>query len=240
MESVTRRYLLRAALAVPGLAGLGWAAGHCGQRAGSSDPPRAGPSTGVCARCGRSGHTMLDRSCPTTRERSDGGGPSRLPQGRGRGRGGGGRHAGRVAAMRRGARPRAVEDRRSVVPHHLLPQLHRLVRPLASSATGGSSRSAGRRLPRRGLQPPRLHEGPLVPPAALRRGPDRDAAHPHRQRGSGEFRAASWNEALDRSPTASSGSAERHGWDSIHVFGQVRDRATSRRAPTTAPARCSG
>lgn len=64
MESVTRRYLLRAALAVPGLAGLGWAAGHLRSTGGILRPASRGSSTGVCARCGRSGHTMLDRSCP--------------------------------------------------------------------------------------------------------------------------------------------------------------------------------
>ncbi|MCL4292566.1 MAG: hypothetical protein KJ056_05995 [Acidimicrobiia bacterium] len=64
MESVTRRYLLRATLAVPGLAGLGWAAGRLQSTGGILRPPGRGSSTDACARCGRGGHTMLDRSCP--------------------------------------------------------------------------------------------------------------------------------------------------------------------------------
>lgn len=40
-------------------------------------------------------------------------------------------------------------------------------------------------------------------------------------RGSGEFRAATWDEALDRVAEGLRRVGERHGWDSIHVFGQV-------------------
>ncbi len=65
MESVTRRHLLTAALAVPGLAGLGWAAGRLQSKGSSLRPSGRGTSTGACARCGRSGHTMLDPTCPS-------------------------------------------------------------------------------------------------------------------------------------------------------------------------------
>lgn len=64
MESVTRRYLLRAALAVPGLAGMGWAVGRMQSAGGVLRPAARGASTDLCARCGRGGHTMLDPSCP--------------------------------------------------------------------------------------------------------------------------------------------------------------------------------
>lgn len=40
-------------------------------------------------------------------------------------------------------------------------------------------------------------------------------------RGSGELREASWDEALDRVADGLREIGERHGWDSIHVFGQV-------------------
>ncbi|HEX6128239.1 MAG TPA: molybdopterin-dependent oxidoreductase [Candidatus Limnocylindria bacterium] len=41
------------------------------------------------------------------------------------------------------------------------------------------------------------------------------------ERGSGEFREASWDEVLDRIATDMRRIGERWGWDSIHVFGQV-------------------
>ena len=41
------------------------------------------------------------------------------------------------------------------------------------------------------------------------------------ERGSGEFREASWEEALDLIADQMSAIGEQHGWDSIHVFGQV-------------------
>jgi anaerobic selenocysteine-containing dehydrogenase len=41
------------------------------------------------------------------------------------------------------------------------------------------------------------------------------------RRGSGEFREASWDEALDRIAAGMKAIGERWGWDSIHVFGQV-------------------
>ncbi len=41
------------------------------------------------------------------------------------------------------------------------------------------------------------------------------------ERGSGHFRKASWSEALDRVADGFKEIGERHGWDSIHVFGQV-------------------
>jgi anaerobic selenocysteine-containing dehydrogenase len=40
-------------------------------------------------------------------------------------------------------------------------------------------------------------------------------------RGAGEFREASWEEALDRIASELKQIGETHGWDSIHVFGQV-------------------
>lgn len=40
-------------------------------------------------------------------------------------------------------------------------------------------------------------------------------------RGSGEFREATWEEALDRAADGLRAIGERHGWDAIHVFGQV-------------------
>jgi anaerobic selenocysteine-containing dehydrogenase len=41
------------------------------------------------------------------------------------------------------------------------------------------------------------------------------------ERGSGEFREASWEEALDLIAEQMTKIGDRHGWDSIHVFGQV-------------------
>jgi anaerobic selenocysteine-containing dehydrogenase len=41
------------------------------------------------------------------------------------------------------------------------------------------------------------------------------------ERGSGEFREATWDEALDLVAQKMSDIGEQHGWDSIHVFGQV-------------------
>ncbi|HEX8939770.1 MAG TPA: molybdopterin-dependent oxidoreductase [Candidatus Limnocylindrales bacterium] len=41
------------------------------------------------------------------------------------------------------------------------------------------------------------------------------------ERGSGEFREASWDEALDLVATRLAAIGEQFGWDSIHVFGQV-------------------
>lgn len=41
------------------------------------------------------------------------------------------------------------------------------------------------------------------------------------ERGSGSFRQASWEEALDRVASGLQGIGERWGWDSVHVFGQV-------------------
>jgi anaerobic selenocysteine-containing dehydrogenase len=40
-------------------------------------------------------------------------------------------------------------------------------------------------------------------------------------RGSGEFRPATWDEALDRIAGDLTRVGETHGWDSVHVFGQV-------------------
>jgi anaerobic selenocysteine-containing dehydrogenase len=40
-------------------------------------------------------------------------------------------------------------------------------------------------------------------------------------RGSGEFREASWDEALERVTEGMKAIGERWGWDAIHVFGQV-------------------
>lgn len=41
------------------------------------------------------------------------------------------------------------------------------------------------------------------------------------ERGSGQFREATWDEVLDRIATELKRIGETHGWDSIHVFGQV-------------------
>jgi anaerobic selenocysteine-containing dehydrogenase len=41
------------------------------------------------------------------------------------------------------------------------------------------------------------------------------------ERGSGEFREATWDEALDRIASGLKAIGEQWGWDSIHVFGQV-------------------
>ncbi len=41
------------------------------------------------------------------------------------------------------------------------------------------------------------------------------------ERGSGEFREATWDEALDRIAAGLKAIGEKWGWDSIHVFGQV-------------------
>ncbi|HEX6418682.1 MAG TPA: molybdopterin-dependent oxidoreductase [Acidimicrobiales bacterium] len=41
------------------------------------------------------------------------------------------------------------------------------------------------------------------------------------ERGSGEFREATWEEALDRVAEGFRAIGERWGWDAIHVFGQV-------------------
>lgn len=41
------------------------------------------------------------------------------------------------------------------------------------------------------------------------------------ERGSGEFREASWDEALDLIAEKMTAIGDEHGWDSIHVFGQV-------------------
>ena len=41
------------------------------------------------------------------------------------------------------------------------------------------------------------------------------------ERGSGEFREATWDEVLDQIATGFKAIGERWGWDSIHVFGQV-------------------
>jgi anaerobic selenocysteine-containing dehydrogenase len=41
------------------------------------------------------------------------------------------------------------------------------------------------------------------------------------ERGSGEFREATWDEALDKVATGMRAIGEKWGWDSIHVFGQV-------------------
>jgi|CXWL01.1.fsa_nt_gi anaerobic selenocysteine-containing dehydrogenase len=41
------------------------------------------------------------------------------------------------------------------------------------------------------------------------------------ERGSGEFRQASWEEALDHIAAKMKAIGEQHGWDSFHVFGQV-------------------
>ena len=41
------------------------------------------------------------------------------------------------------------------------------------------------------------------------------------ERGSGEFREATWDEVLDRVAGEFKRIGETHGWDSIHVFGQV-------------------
>jgi anaerobic selenocysteine-containing dehydrogenase len=41
------------------------------------------------------------------------------------------------------------------------------------------------------------------------------------ERGSGQFREATWEEALDKVAEGFKAIGERHGWDAIHVFGQV-------------------
>ncbi|MFA5891886.1 MAG: molybdopterin-dependent oxidoreductase [Actinomycetota bacterium] len=41
------------------------------------------------------------------------------------------------------------------------------------------------------------------------------------ERGSGEFREASWDEVLDHIAAELTKVGDKHGWDSIHVFGQV-------------------
>ena len=41
------------------------------------------------------------------------------------------------------------------------------------------------------------------------------------ERGSGEFREATWEEALDLIAEKMTAIGDEHGWDSIHVFGQV-------------------
>jgi anaerobic selenocysteine-containing dehydrogenase len=41
------------------------------------------------------------------------------------------------------------------------------------------------------------------------------------ERGSGEFREATWDEALDKVAEGFKAIGERYGWDAIHVFGQV-------------------
>ncbi|HEU5205711.1 MAG TPA: molybdopterin-dependent oxidoreductase, partial [Candidatus Limnocylindrales bacterium] len=41
------------------------------------------------------------------------------------------------------------------------------------------------------------------------------------ERGSGEFREATWDEVLDQIAAGFKDIGERWGWDSIHVFGQV-------------------
>lgn len=41
------------------------------------------------------------------------------------------------------------------------------------------------------------------------------------ERGSGEFREATWEEALDTIAEKMTAIGDEHGWDSIHVFGQV-------------------
>ncbi|HEY6057304.1 MAG TPA: molybdopterin-dependent oxidoreductase, partial [Candidatus Limnocylindrales bacterium] len=59
--------------------------------------------------------------------------------------------------------------------------------------------------------------------ATLVHGPDR-ILHPlirTGERGSGEFREASWDEVLDHVAGELKRIGETYGWDSIHVFGQV-------------------
>ena len=41
------------------------------------------------------------------------------------------------------------------------------------------------------------------------------------ERGSGQFREATWDEALDKVAEGFKAIGERYGWDAIHVFGQV-------------------
>ena len=92
------------------------------------------------------------------------------------------------------------------------------------------------------VQPARLHEGPLVPSTSIH-GPDRILTPLIRtgERGSGEFREATWDEVLDRI----AGELERIGETlglglDPRLRPGARLRATSRRAPTTAPARALG
>ena len=108
-------------------------------------------------------------------------------------------------------------------PHHVLAQLHGQLRParLRPRRRRGQD-PAGRRLPGRRVQPARLHEGPLLPQPGLRRGPDHEAADPHRR---ARLRRVPRGD-LGRGPGQGRGrparrSARQWGWDSIHVFGQV-------------------
>lgn len=64
MEAPTRRSVLRVALAIPGALGLGWAAGRMRSGARVLRPAAAGTSSGRCARCGGTDHTMLSPRCP--------------------------------------------------------------------------------------------------------------------------------------------------------------------------------
>lgn len=64
MEAPTRRSVLGAVLAIPGALALGWAAGRWRGGVAALRPAAAGTSSGRCARCGGTDHTMLSARCP--------------------------------------------------------------------------------------------------------------------------------------------------------------------------------
>jgi len=66
-----------------------------------------------------------------------------------------------------------------------------------------------------------LHEGAFLPPAGLQPGPDHDPLIRTGERGSGEFREATWEEALDHVAGELKRIGGSYGYESIHVFGQV-------------------
>ncbi len=207
-------------------------------------PDAAGTSAGRCAHCGSATHATLSPACDV------GAVPRRALQSeawrRAAGRAAHEDHPppvprGRRACRReggRGRRARSANDRRlgrqgrgAPLPagrpggaHHLLPELHRVLRAAGLRARRQRGQGpAGGRLPGERVQPARLHEGHLLPPADPRPRPHPDAARADRaSAGSGEFREAT----LGRGPRAhrrrsSSASATSGAGTSVHVFSQV-------------------
>ena len=250
---IPRRTLLATAIAIPGLVMARQAATLLGEAAAGATrgarPGASGTSATRCALCGSPDHAMLDPRCPrpaprrrclrwasiaAPSSRAPRPGPPRAPW------------PASSPPTPRPSRPRRDFDvpgqpaRGQGRPHDLLAQLHRQLRPARVRARRRRRQGpAGRRLPGRRLQPARLHEGPLLPQPDLRRGPDHEAAHPDRR---ARLRRVPRGH-LGRGPrpgsrTACGRSARRGAGTPSTSSARCRAPGTSRRAPTTAPARC--
>ena len=208
-------------------------------------PMASGTSATRCAACGAADHAMLQSRLSGAAEGpADDPLPPDLPQGDRCGRRRrGGHDTPRPAepdASRARLRRHEEPAGRSRGADHLLPQLHRQLRPAGVRARRRPRQgAAGRRLPRHRLRTAWLHEGPELHQPGLRRRPDHVAAHPRRRSRVGQLPDGDLGGGARPGRRRAAGDRRSLGLGLRSTCsGRCRAPGTSRRAPTTGPARC--